>query len=64
MMEMTMDRNQWIKIQARIFATPEGKDWYNQAHLPIILRNIGDATLVDLEFSSEKDATMFLLRWA
>ena len=63
-MEMTMDRNQWIKIQARIFATPEGKDWYNQAHLPIILRNIGDATLVDLEFSSEKDALMFLLRWA
>jgi len=63
-MEMTMDRNQWIKIQARIFATPEGKDWYNQAHLPRILRNIGDATLVDLEFSSEKDALMFLLRWA
>ena len=63
MMEMTMDRNQWIKIQARVFSTPEGKDWYNQDHLPRVLRNISDASLVDLEFRSEKDALMFMLRW-
>jgi hypothetical protein len=37
MMQMTMDRNQWIKIQARVFATDEGKDWYNQDHLPRVL---------------------------
>ncbi len=64
MMQMTMDRNQWIKIQARVFATDEGKDWYNQDHLPRVLRSIGDDSLVDLEFRSEKDALMFMLKWS
>ena len=64
MMEMTIDRYKWIEIQARVFATDEGKDWYNQGHLPRVLLNIGNASLVDLEFRSEKDALMFLLRWS
>jgi len=63
-MQMIIDRNQWIKIQARVFATPEGKDWYNPDHLPRVLRNIGDASLVDLEFRSEKDALMFMSKWS
>ena len=63
-MEMTMDRYKWIEIQAWVFATDEGKDWYNQGHLPRVLLNIGNASLVDLEFRSEKDALMFLLRWS
>lgn len=64
LMEQTMDRNKWITIQSKIFNSVDGMDWYNQARLPRVLRNIGDITLVDLEFESDKDALLFLLRWS
>jgi hypothetical protein len=62
-MEMTMSKNQWIAIQARIFNSDDGRDWYRQGRLPRILRNIGDVTLVDLEFESQEDQVWFSLKW-
>ena len=60
---MTISRNKWITIQNRIFNSVEGMAWYNQGRLPRVLRNIGDATLVDLEFESDEDKLLFVLRW-
>ena len=62
-MEMTMSKTRWIAIQARIFNSDDGMDWYNQGRLPRILRNIGDVTLVDLEFESQEDMIWFSLKW-
>jgi len=64
MMEIIMDRNKWIKIQNHIFNSNDGMTWYNQGRLPRVLRNIGNASLVDLEFRHKEDAVMFLLRWS
>ena len=57
----TMSQDRWIDIQQKIIHT---EDWYLHSGLPRILRNIGDATLLDLEFNSEQDYTWFMLRWS
>jgi len=55
-----MSRNHWINIQQKIISTDK---WYEQGCLPKLLSHIGDATLLDLEFKSDKDKMWFILRW-
>ena len=59
-MIITMSRNHWINIQQKIISTDK---WYEQGCLPKLLSHIGDATLLDLEFKSDKDKMWFILRW-
>ena len=63
MTNMTIDRNKWIAIQGRIFNSEDGMAWYRDGRLPRVLRNIGDASLFDLEFESDQDKMWFVMRW-